>query len=243
VNILLVTAALAAPIILSGAIAFRLSLVNRRLRLLLAFSAAYLFTISFIHMLPEAFSHANAKLSGLFIVLGFCLQLVIDTFSAGIEHGHVHLHSDQCHKRLPTGIVVGLLLHSVLEGLPVYDIHSPATGFVNYQIVLGLAIHNLPITLAYATLLREHEESAYRRWVLLLLFAMMAPIGFLASHILHSAGLENYESYGHFAYALVIGIFLHISTAILYETSEQHRYNFRKALAMLTGIVAAYFLS
>jgi zinc and cadmium transporter len=243
VNLILVIAALAAPILLAGAIAFRLSVVNRRLRLLLAYSAAYLFTISFIHLLPEAFSTGNTKLAGLCIVLGFCLQLVLDTFSTGIEHGHVHLHSDQCDKRLPYGIVIGLLLHSFLEGLPVYDLNAPESGNVNYQLVLGLAVHNLPITLAFASLLRDHEHQPARRWSLLLLFAMMSPLGFMASYLLHSVGLHNYETYGRFAYALVIGIFLHISTAILFETSEQHRYNLRKAAAMVTGIITAYLIS
>src|SRR5687767_1080344 len=144
-NFLLPILALAAPILISGAFAFRLSVVQWRLRLLLAFSAAYLFAISIIHMLPQAFTNGNQKQVGLFIVLGFCLQLLIDTFSTGIEHGHVHLHSDKCHNHLPYGIVIGLLLHSFLEGLPVYDVSSPERTSVNYQLVLGLGIHNLPI--------------------------------------------------------------------------------------------------
>jgi zinc and cadmium transporter len=114
---------------------------------------------------------------------------------------------------------------------------------VNYQLILGLAIHNLPITLAFASLVREHEQNAGRRWMLLILFSAMSPLGFLGSYLLHSVGLQNYEMFGQLAYALVIGIFLHISTAILFETSEQHKYSKRKALAMLTGILTAYLIS
>jgi zinc and cadmium transporter len=238
---IVVVAALAGPILIAGGLAFRIIPANRRLRLLLAFSAAYLFAISFIHMLPEAFQGLDAKLAGLFIVIGFCVQLLIDTFSTGIEHGHVHLHSDECHAHLPTGIVIGLLLHSFLEGLPVYD---PTTvDSVNYQLVLGLAIHNVPITLAFAALLKEHERVASRRWLFLLLFASMSPAGYFSSFLLHAVGLQHFETYGQLAYALVIGIFLHISTAILFETSDQHRYNIRKAAAMLGGILTAYIVS
>jgi zinc and cadmium transporter len=243
VNALLAIVGLAAPILIAGAFAFRLALIQKRLRLLLAFSAAYLFAIAIIHMLPEAFTGDDRKLVGLFIVLGFCIQLVIDTFSTGIEHGHVHLHSEQCHDHLPYGIIVGLFLHSFLEGLPVYDLNAQSTGNVNYQLVLGLGIHNLPITLAFATLLREHKSGGSRRWLLLLLFAFMSPLGFLASYFLQSVGLNDYQTYSELAYAVVIGIFLHISTAILFETSEQHRYSVRKALAMALGIVAAYLIS
>jgi zinc and cadmium transporter len=234
---------LMAPIILAGGIALRIPVQQSRLRLILAFSAAYLFAISIMHMLPEAFMASNVKQVGLFIVIGFCSQLVIDTFSTGIEHGHVHLHSNDCHSHLPTGIIVGLFLHSFLEGLPVYDLHASTAGNINYQLILGLAVHNLPITIAFVALLKEHESSAAKRFLLLFLFAVMTPLGYFTSYALQSFGLQHYELYGQLAYAMVIGIFLHISTAILFETSDQHRYNIRKVLVMLGGIVVAYFFS
>jgi zinc and cadmium transporter len=233
---------LAAPILLAGGIAFRIPVRQSRLRLILAFSAAYLFAISIIHMLPEVFMESNVKQVGLFIVLGFCLQLLIDTFSTGIEHGHVHLHSHECHTHLPPGIIVGLFLHSFLEGLPVYDIHSPVAN-INFQLILGLGVHNLPITIAFVALLKEHESRKGKRALLLILFALMAPFGYLSSYLLQSYGLSNYEEYSSLAYAIVIGIFLHISTAILFETSDEHRYNIRKVLVMACGIIVAYFIS
>jgi zinc and cadmium transporter len=191
-------------------------------------------------MLPEAFVDNNVKQVGLFIVIGFCLQLVIDTFSTGIEHGHIHMHSQECHKHLPLGIIIGLLLHSFLEGLPIYDINSPANGNINYQLILGLGIHNLPITIAFVALLKDHQT---KKWLLLVLFALMAPLGYLASFMLQSFGLNNYDTYSRFAYAMVIGIFLHISTAILFETSDQHKYNVKKIIVMGAGIIVAYFIS
>jgi zinc and cadmium transporter len=242
VNPLLAIVCLVAPILIAGAIAFNISIVQTRLRLILAFSAAYLFAISIMHMLPEAFENGEAKLVGLFIVLGFSLQLLIDTFSTGIEHGHVHLHSSACKTHLPYGIIVGLLLHSFLEGLPIYDPNSPENSYINYQLILGLAIHNLPITIAFVSLLKEHDGKG-KNWLLLLLFAIMTPLGYLSSYALQSFGLQNYEVYSQAAFALVIGIFLHISTAILFETSDHHRYNLTKVAVMALGIVLAYFIS
>ena len=241
-NPLLAILSLVAPILLAGTIAFNISIQQTRLRLILAFSAAYLFAISIMHMLPEAFAHSNIKLVGLFIVLGFCMQLLIDTFSTGIEHGHVHLHSSTCKKHLPYGIIIGLLLHSFLEGLPIYDLNAPENSYINYQLVLGLAIHNLPITIAFVSLLKEHDSRG-KNWLLLLLFSVMTPIGYLSSYALQSFGLHNYELYSQAAFALVIGIFLHISTAILFETSDQHRYNIAKVAVMAGGIILAYFIS
>lgn len=234
---------LALPVIITGLVALYLKVKATQLRLILAFSAAYLFAISIIHMLPEAFEQTGAmKQTGLFIVVGFCLQLLIDSFSTGIEHGHVHLHSHECKTRLPYGIIVGLFLHSFLEGLPVYRI-GPGGSHVNHQLLLGLAIHNIPITLAFIALLKEHGSKLSRSILLLLSFSLMSPLGFTASYFLHSFGLGNYSTYSNIAYALVIGIFLHISTAILFESSEHHRYNFAKVAVMVLGIIFAYLLS
>jgi zinc and cadmium transporter len=243
VNSLLAILALIAPILLTGLLAFRMKIQQTRLRLILAFSAGYLFSISIMHMLPEAFMQGNAKLVGLFIVLGFCLQLLIDTFSTGIEHGHVHLHSEDCHTHLPYGIIVGLMLHSFLEGLPIYDLNAPQNSNINYQLILGLGIHNLPITIAFVSLLKEHGAKNGKNWWLLFLFAVMTPVGYLSSYALQSFGLHNYQIYSQAAFALVIGIFLHISTAILFETSVQHKYNIRKVIVMACGIILAYFVS
>jgi hypothetical protein len=36
--------------------------------------------------------------------------------------------------------------------------------------------------------------------------------------------------------AIVIGIFMHISTTILFESTESHRFNLAKGVAALVGI-------
>jgi hypothetical protein len=40
--------------------------------------------------------------------------------------------------------------------------------------------------------------------------------------------------------ALVIGIFLHVSTTILFESSEGHRFDITKLLAIVSAILLAY---
>lgn len=240
-----------APILLSGLVALRVSINQTRLRLLLAFSAAYLFSVSIIHLLPEAFEQTgnvtlvNVKTIGLFIVLGFCLQLAIDTFSTGIEHGHVHLHSHECNNHLPFGIIIGLMLHSFLEGLPIYNLNGdPANGSaINHQLIYGLILHNIPISIAFVLLLKEHKTKTRNIIFLLLGFSLMTPLGYLFSYTLQSFGLHNYQQYSQAAFAIVIGIFLHISTAILFETSEHHKYNVAKIAMMISGIVLAYIIS
>lgn len=231
------------PILITGSLAFMVRIKADNLRLLLAFSAAYLFALSIMHLLPEAFELGQGKTIGLFIVLGFSLQLLIDTFSTGIEHGHIHLHSSACKSHLPAGIILGLFLHSFLEGLPIYTLSPSQSPGINRQLIFGLAMHNIPISLAFAGLLKEHEASALRRWGLLLAFSLMSPLGYAFSFIMQYYGLRHYELFAHLAFAIVIGIFLHISTAILFESSEQHKYTFSKVLFMGGGILLAYLMS
>jgi len=41
----------------------------------------------------------------------------------------------------------------------------------------------------------------------------------------------------------VIGIFLHISTAIMFETGENHKYNLAKIMSMIAGVFLAALIS
>ena len=42
--------------------------------------------------------------------------------------------------------------------------------------------------------------------------------------------------------AIVIGIFLHVSTTILFEASRNHKFNASKLLVIVAGILLAYFI-
>ena len=67
-------------------------------------------------------------------------------------------------------------------------------------------------------------------------FAMMTPLGTWmgALPVLH----EAYD----YLLALVIGMILHVSTIILFESSRNHAHNIRKLGVILLGLVLAYFL-
>ena len=42
--------------------------------------------------------------------------------------------------------------------------------------------------------------------------------------------------------AFAVGIFLHVSTTIIFEADEDHRLSWRKALAILLGLALVLFL-
>ncbi len=248
-NLGILTILLSLPVLVTGLIFLSFKIKAKNLRFLLAFSAAYLFAISATHLLPECYEGANGKTIGLFILIGFFIQIIIEYFSAGIEHGHIHAHSDSCHKHLPLGMITGLYLHSLLEGLPIYQSGIIATASTDnvlttqQSLIFGITLHNIPIAIAFVTLLLEHNASRLKTILLLTGFALMAPLGCFISYILNSFGVENYDGFLKLSFGIVIGIFLHISTAIMFETSENHKYNLAKIMSMIAGVFLAALIS
>lgn len=238
--------ALSLPVIVTGIFALYFTLNQSLFKLVLAFSAAYLFSTTIMHLLPEAyrmnheFTTTNFKMVGLFIVIGFSIQLLMEKLSAGLEHGHSHHHTEVCHNHFPYAIIIGLLIHSFLEGLPTY---TGDGGHSNHQLIFGLGIHNIPISFLFVALLRDHKVNTPKIIFFLILFSMMAPLAYLTSSLVHSLDFNTVRDYQYIADALVIGIFLFISTAILFETSEEHKYSPAKIISMLLGIVLAFLLS
>jgi zinc transporter ZupT len=145
-------------------------------------------------------------------------------------------------------MITGLYLHSLLEGLPIYqsgviDSHSLTVLSTQQSLIFGITLHNIPIAIAFVSLLLEHKSSKLKAVLLLVGFALMAPLGCFISYLLNTFGVENIDGFVKLSFAVVIGIFLHISTAIMFETSENHKYNIAKIASMIAGVLLAAFIS
>jgi len=202
---------------------------HKQLKLVLSFSGAYLFGITVLHLIPDAY-HGNDNLVGVFILIGFLFQIVLEQFSDGIEHGHIHKHTHVADKIVfPLGIMVSLCLHAFLEGMPL------AEGQQN-QLVFGIALHHIPAAFALGSVLLSSTIKKGSTIFYLFMFAIMAPAGYFFSSALSSGGIGNLQHYFNRIMGVVIGIFLHISTTILFESSADHKFNMRKMVAVLLGV-------
>jgi zinc transporter ZupT len=226
-------------VLASGSIIFFIHSNDQRiLKLLLAFSGAFLIGISFLKLIPEVFS-SSAKYVGLFVMLGFLIQLVLELFTEGAEHGHNHNHSDG-EKVSPFLLLIGLCIHSFLEGMPIVGAFT--TG-IQHTLVIGIVIHNIPISLTLMSLFLHYGLSKRRALFFLLVFSLMTPMGSLLSNIIHLLSSTSLGVYFNYVMAIVIGIFLHVSTSILFETEENHKYNLQKFMTVCVGILVAFGLS
>lgn len=198
----------------------------RELRLLLAFSGAFLLALTIFELFPEVYAHGNPKLVGLFIMGGIFLQIFLEFFSKGAEHGHIHLQSKE--HGFPWLLFSSLSLHAFLEGLPIDKHHG---------ILFGIIIHKVPIALVLSLFFIRSGKGLKQGLLFMLFFSLMTPLGSFAA-----ANVQLIRDWSVPLTALVIGVFLHISTVILFESSEGHSFNIRKLLAILVGIVLAYLL-
>jgi zinc transporter ZupT len=195
-------------------------------KLLLSFSGAFLLALTLFELLPEVYAHMDVKNTGLFIMLGILLQIVLELFSKGAEHGHVHIHKNST--TFPWLLFVSLCFHSFLEGFPIHD-HN--------DMVLGVLIHKIPIATLISVFLLESNYSKVQIGLFLVLFALMTPLGTLISN---HTDLSTHAA--HCLNAIVIGIFFHISTTILFESGEGHKFNLSKFVAIILGIGIAYLI-
>jgi zinc transporter ZupT len=195
-----------------------------------AFTGAYLLCVTFFHLLPELYGPAGMAgarhyVIGVLILAGFYLQILLDTISLGVEHGHTH----ELHQRLPLGVMLGLCLHAFVEALALGNPQNHHDAASRRLLLWSIVIHNYPVSVALLGMLLHSGMPRARALMLLAVFAGMGPLGMNLSS---NTGLTQYSRE---LTALVIGIFLHISTTILFESSDLHRFKLQKVLALLLG--------
>ncbi len=216
---------------ISGLSVLFINISSKSLKLFLSFSGAFLFAISVLHLIPEIYQSGTPNI-GIFILIGFFAQILLEFFSEGIEHGHIHIHQHD-HKKnaFPYAMMLGLSIHSFLEGMPLAGVASEA-----YQSLLtGIILHNIPIAIALMTMLLQSHISKQKAVIWLLVFAFVTPLGTFTSHAIGTNVIFNFSAYFDRIMAVVVGIFLHISTTILFESTENHRFNLLKFLVILLG--------
>jgi zinc and cadmium transporter len=199
---------------------------SQLLKLILSFSGAYLFAITVLHLIPDAYSGPDGYEIGIYILIGFLLQIFLEQFSQGVEHGHIH---HQHNHTFPYGIMISLCLHAFLEGMPLAKDH-------HNEFIFGIALHHIPAAFALASILMQSHIKKTPLIFYLGIFAIMAPLGYWVSLGLSNGSLGGIENYFNKIMGIVIGIFLHISTTILFESSADHKINLRKMTAVILGI-------
>lgn len=223
-------------VIISGVSVLFINISSKNLKLLLSFSGAFLFAISVLHLIPEIYSSGTANI-GIYILVGFFAQILLEFFSEGIEHGHIHIHKhDHAHSAFPYAMMIGLSIHSFLEGMPLANGDTHAHD----SLLTGIVLHNIPIAIALMTMLLQSHISKNQAIMWLIVFALITPLGSFTSYAIGANMIGGLSMYFDRIMAVVVGIFLHISTTILFESSENHRFNLIKFIVIILGAALAF---
>jgi zinc transporter ZupT len=217
--------ALILSVLIGIVIVFGLKPSTKTVQLLLAFSGAYLLSITILHLLPEVYTSKNTSV-GLYILLGLLLQLILDFFSKGAEHGHLHIQENM---NFPWALFISIGIHAFMEGIPLAHNHD------HEHLLWAIVIHKIPISIILGTFFVRSNISKFRAVLFLLIFSLMSPLGSLAGE-----NIEFLVVYKSEITAIIIGIFLHISTIILFETSKDHKFNLLKFVSILVGMLVAF---
>ncbi len=219
--------ALILSVLVGFVIVFGIKPGNKTTQLLLSFSGAYLLSITILHLIPEVYNGGNTTIS-VFILGGLLLQIILDFFSKGAEHGHIHKVSNTS---FPWALFFSLCIHAFMEGIPLANNHFHG------HLLWAIVVHKIPIAIILAAFLVKSNFSKSTAVLFLIIFSLMSPLGRYAGE-----NISLLTSYYEEITAIIIGIFLHISTIILFESSKDHKFNLLKFIAILVAMVVAFLV-
>jgi ZIP family zinc transporter/zinc and cadmium transporter len=180
---------------------------------LISFAAGIMLTISFLHILPEAYEIFPNVWIATFI--GFlCFYILQD-----IVMFHP-CHDEECEiHRLGILSFIGLTTHSLLDGIAI------AVGFEaghNLGILTTIAVllHEIPEGITITGILLHSKITKLKIWLYSLIVALATPMGAISGHLF----IKNLpkEVLG-FLLAFTAGSFIYLASAdLLPETHKKH---------------------
>ena len=216
--------ALILSVLIGASLVFLINLKNSIVKLFLSFSGAYLLAVTVLHLLPEVYN-SGSKNIGLYILLGILIQSLLEFFSKGAEHGHIHSHIIE--QNFPWLLFISLSVHAFSEGIPLGEAKDT-------MLLWAIVIHKIPISIVLATFLLHSKLPKFKVFLFILIFALMSPLGCLVCE-----SVPFFKTYQAPITAVIVGIFLHVSSIILFESSENHTFNYKKFIAIGLGILIA----
>jgi zinc transporter ZupT len=210
-------------------------------RLSLTFAGAYLFSITIVHIIPEIYSHPSEGINvGIYMLLGYFLQQILEYFSSGIEHGHIH-HKAQDHTHTGLSVISVLLalsVHSFLEGGMLAHPTNLHANHQNQTLLVGIVLHKIPAAYALMSIITCRTKKMTTVLSTLMFFAIASPLGLMVSGYSYANQLVS-ESSSLILFSIVCGSFLQISTTIVFESSPQHKFDIKRFGVAAAGAFTA----
>lgn len=200
--------------------------------LLLSAGGAFLITILFTHILPELFEELGHQ-AGIVLLIGFGVQILLENYSQGIEHGHSH--PSKSTGKL-TIAYIALCVHALIEGMPLAPALFSSTIPVENQFIIGIMVHKIPVAVALSSMLIKSNVSKNQAMIWLLGFIACTIVGSSFQHFLATQLDFDPAKLMFITLGLTVGILLHVSTTILFESSDHHRLSPTRLIVIAIGV-------
>lgn len=181
---------------------------------LLILSAGFLLSMTVMEVFPVVFQTPSHNI-GMWILGGVILQLILESLTKGFEHGHFHHHEEE-KQIFPMALIAGMFIHAFIEGIPLSKMPHTITPYLQ-----GILVHNIPISFVMGAFLLNGSYNKKIAWTVIGLFALASPLGMLLGQYFS----PDYQIY---ILAIVSGIFLHISSVIIFEGNKNHKLDLEK---------------
>jgi zinc transporter ZupT len=158
--------------------------INQKiLHLLIALGAGTMFSVSLVHILPETLEESNYAIYA--FILGFLFIYLLEEILT--PHSHDHHHHDHSHEdphehynHVVTVAWIAIFIHTLFDGLSIRAWFA-MDNTLGLSILSWVAIHQIPVSLSVASMLRESLFSRKTQIVLVITFGLAASLGFIIS--------------------------------------------------------------
>jgi zinc and cadmium transporter len=245
--------------LVGGGVASRYSFSHRQLQFGISCVAGLMLGVSLLHFIPHAGEHLSSLETLVkFLLAGMLLVFFLERFfcfhhhdlpiQEHGKHAGSSEHGECCgggHSLHWKGVVVGLTVHSFFDGVAlasgVLAEQESSHLFPGSAAFLAIALHKPFEALTIAALMSARKETAKKKFIVSLLFALVVPIGVLAFSFL-SFG-ENQSFIIGATLAFSAGMFLLVALSDLLPELQFHSHDrWSLSFALLLGVFIAWFL-
>jgi len=210
---------------------------DKGLSLLLGFGGGVLLGASFFYMWPEVTNEIGGRMGGVSVLLGFLLMLLLEKFI--LVHPCEETEFECDFHTVGIAAFIGISFHSLLDGIAFGS--SSTLPYLGSIVFTALLFHKVPEGISLASILLMGGYGRRRIVYLILVSALMTPIGALLSFF----GLKALNGKAiaiAFAIGVSAGVFLAIATSdLLPQAHRNSNHRLATLSCVLLGVLVIIF--
>lgn len=198
----------------------------------LSFSLGIMITLSFISLIPEAFSYQKKVniptilIILIFIVLGIILSQLIDYYLNN------KLSNNNLYK-LGIISIIAMILHNIPEGITTY-LTTQTNYKLGIKLSLAIALHNIPEGISIAIPIYYSTKNRFKAFILTLFSSLSELLGTIIALLFIK---ETNPYIMTFILSLTAGIMIQISIYEIYPNIKQYKNKKMTYKYIIIGII------